>query len=96
MGYYINQDSNGKALPTKGIFKALIEDGGSEIETNFAGGASSGFKENLVCVVNNGNYEAAGYCYDIDEYRAFSDPNDFRLKRWLTHPKAKELSGYKL
>lgn len=95
MGYYINKDSKGNDLPAKGKFQALIDDGGTVVSTNMAGGASSGFKDNLICVASNGPFDAAGLAYDQNEYRAMSDPNDWRPKRWLTHPKAKELAGYK-
>lgn len=94
MGYYINTDSKGKELPSKGKFAALIADGGTEIPTNMSGGSSKGFIPDLVCIISNGAFDAAGYAYDEREYRDMSDPNDFRLKRWLTHPKAKKLSGY--
>lgn len=37
----------------------------------------------IVCVVNNGIFEAAGYCYSENEFLAFSDSNDRRSKTWL-------------
>lgn len=37
----------------------------------------------LVCVVQNGPFDAAAICYSLDELRAFGDPDDFRTKRWL-------------
>lgn len=94
MGYYVNVDSKGKELPQKGKFQALIEDGGTEVKTSMGGGATGGFQENLICVADNGTFEAAGYCFSEGEYRVFADPNDMRLKKWLTHPKAKELSNF--
>jgi hypothetical protein len=39
--------------------------------------------QSLLCVVNNGLFNAAGICYDEYEFRAFSDPDDKRKKRWL-------------
>lgn len=50
----------------------------------------------LVCVVNNGQFEAAAFVYDDYELRRFANPSDYRLKRWLVMPseRAKELSGY--
>ena len=39
----------------------------------------------LICVVENGNFDAAGLCYDDKEYEAFNRPfdEDPRMKRWL-------------
>ena len=43
--------------------------------------------EGVVCVVDNGRFEAAGYVYDENEYNAFSCPGDFRPKTWLVMSK---------
>lgn len=50
----------------------------------------------LICVVENGFFDAAGYIFSPDELQAFSDPNDDRRRTWLTMPKvlAESLSGY--
>jgi hypothetical protein len=37
----------------------------------------------IVCVVDNGPFEAAGYCYDRDEFNEFSSPGDYRTKTWI-------------
>ena len=37
----------------------------------------------LICVVDNGPFEAAGVCYDIGEYEVFTQPADGRPKQWL-------------
>ena len=42
----------------------------------------------LVCVVNNGSFEAAGYIYDQTEYEAATVPSDPRSKVWLLVEKA--------
>lgn len=49
----------------------------------------------LVCVVNNGPFEAAAYCYNEQEFDAFKEP-DGRSKVWLLmdRAKAEKLSGY--
>ena len=49
----------------------------------------------IVCVINNGAFEAAGYAYSPDELAAFSHP-DRRPKRWLVMDKATamKLSGF--
>ena len=51
----------------------------------------------LICVVNNGLFEAAAFIYNHHEYEAFNDPRDGRPKKWLVMDlgKAKELSGYR-
>lgn len=37
----------------------------------------------LVCVVQNGFFDAAGVCYDERELEAFTSPSDNRAKDWL-------------
>jgi hypothetical protein len=37
----------------------------------------------LICVVDNGPFEAAGICYDDKEFSAFNGTNDFRPRIWL-------------
>lgn len=84
MGKYINQNSKGETL---GLEKAkeLIADGATPITE------PKEWQEGLVCVVNNGFFEAAGYCYSPDELEAFKYP-DGRSRTWLHYPKAKELA----
>lgn len=91
MGYYINTGENvGKA-------EYLIERYGAQEMT----GSPRSLRDlpsdlGLVCVVNNGPFEAAGFVFSDRELEAFTEPTDYRFKRWLTMPldKAKELSGY--
>lgn len=92
MGYYIQRDDDenfGKA-------EFLIEKHGARLlptapEWNDTDG--------IVCVVNNGSFEAAGYCYSPSELKAFkadSGPRQ-RPRKWLVMDKAKaaELSNFK-
>lgn len=37
----------------------------------------------VICVVDNGPFEAAAYCHNLDEFRAFTLPDDDRPKTWL-------------
>lgn len=37
----------------------------------------------VVCVVNNGPFEAAAYCHSAAEFKEFSRPEDRRPKVWL-------------
>lgn len=46
------------------------------------------FKENIVVVVDNGMFEAAGYAYDEREYQYFCE-DDRRSKIFLDYPNAK-------
>ena len=50
----------------------------------------------LICVVDNGLFEAAAFCYNGDEFSAFSDPRDGRPKTWvvMAYDKACVLTGY--
>lgn len=51
----------------------------------------------IICVVDNGPFEAAAYCYNIDEFRAFNSPDDPRPKTWLlveNEDKVKELTRF--
>lgn len=77
MGYYIEVEKNlDKASQIMGKYGATQIDKPtkfSDIPNDRA----------LICVVNNGMFEAAGYCYDSQEYSEFSDPSDNRPKQWL-------------
>lgn len=48
------------------------------------------FTDNLVCVVDNGRFAAAAYCYDAEEFSRFSE-FDGRQKTWLIVPDANNL-----
>lgn len=85
MGYYINIDSKGTELPSLGKANHLIQDGAKQIPV------PQEWQEGIVCVVDNGFFEAAGYAYDEDEMEAFRHP-DGRRKIWLLYDKAKELA----
>lgn len=75
MGKYINQ-MNGTNLPGRGKAEFLLANGAKDILK------PSEFRENLVCVVNNGSFEAAGYAYNEAEFKVFREP-DGRPKRWF-------------
>ena len=51
----------------------------------------SKFKENLVCVIDNGMFAAAAYAYCEDERNEFAR-QDGRPKTWLIVPEAKTLA----
>lgn len=51
----------------------------------------------VICVVDNGPFEAAAYIYNLDEFRQFSRPEDNRPKTWLVVNNIEEihrLTGY--
>jgi len=76
MGKYVN-DINGVALGSSFRSKCdtLVEQGAKEVN-------GLNFEEDLVCVVDNGNFAAAGYAYDEGEYEEFTR-EDGRPKRWF-------------
>lgn len=88
MGYYINENSNGTGLPPNNKADYLILDGAVEIPK------PDKWMPNLVCVMHNGLFDAAGYAYNESEFRAFADPRDERPKTWLIYEHAVKLSGY--
>lgn len=86
MGQYINVNSKGESIGTSYQDKVnnLVADGATIV-------SGTSYEPNLVCVVNNGSFAAAGYMYSESEYRVFSNP-DGRPKTWLVHPQASELA----
>jgi hypothetical protein len=91
MGYYIQGPALGK------VFHLVNKYNANMVHVDDAEGALEDDKLAVICVVNNGAFEAAGYCFDHNEFLAFTDPKDDRPKTWLTmdKDKAEELSGYK-
>lgn len=85
MGYYINSTSKGQPLGRLKV-EQLCADGATIVDGNQ-------FVPNLLCVVDNGIFMAAGYCYSEAEYEEFKHP-DGRRRTWLVHPQAKKLSGF--
>lgn len=42
----------------------------------------------LICIVDNGAFEAAALAYDADEFAVFTDPEDERPKQFVLLDKA--------
>ncbi len=86
MGKYLNVDSRGGSLGTSYQQKLsrLIADGAIVV-------SPKDFQDDLVCVVDNGIFAAAGYAYDEREFEDFNRP-DGRPKTWLVYPYAKDLA----
>jgi hypothetical protein len=87
MGKYINQTSNG-FVGTSANAKALalIQDGAQAIPK------PKEFGPNLVCVVDNGIFGAAAYCYSEGEFKAFTDPSDTRPTKWFIWDKVEKFA----
>ncbi len=90
MGYYIEvPQSKGKAQQLVALHNAKIAaclTSLDEVPDDQA----------LICIVDNGPFEAAGYCYsqqELDDFSSF----DGRFKQWVLMDKAlaEKLSGYK-
>lgn len=87
MGRYVNQTSKG---PLGSSFeekcKGLIADGAERI-------TPTEFQENLVCVVDNFLFAAAGYAYNEREFREFNSDEDDRPKQWFVYEKAGQFAN---
>lgn len=89
MGYYIEGPSKGKVEYIIKNWKA--------VEIPQPGTFSSILPQHgLICVVDNGLFEAAGFCFDAQEFDAFTRPDDYRPKTWLIMPRdlAEKLAAF--
>ena len=85
MGKYVNITSKGAVGSSFGAkCDAILADGGKEIKQ------PKEFQKNLVCVVDNGYFGAAGYAYSESEMRVFQNAGDRRPKRWFIWDKVEE------
>lgn len=89
MGFYIEKTTKGERLPTVGKAQALVAAGDATLLPE----QPKQFVENLVCVVANGFFDGAGYCYSPEEFARFARP-DNRHKVWLIVPEVVALTGY--
>ena len=90
MGFYIQGPQSGKAKFLQTKYDCIVipqPKSYAEIEADLA----------LICVVDNGPFEAAAYCFSQGEFEAFTLPSDRRTKTWLLMDKqqAELLCGYK-
>jgi hypothetical protein len=94
MGYYIEVPVNRQ----KAEIIAHLYDGKivSELE---AANAMLDSTKGVICVVENRGmgFEAAGFCYNMAEFEAFTDSGDPRTKQFVVIPRelAKKYSGYR-
>jgi hypothetical protein len=85
MGRYINRTSKGPLGTSAGEkSRGLLEDGAREISK------PTKFEPNMVCVVNNGMFAAAGYMYKESEMQEFANPSDSRPKKWFIWDKVEQ------
>jgi hypothetical protein len=86
MGKYINDDTKGNSIGTtyREKIKNLINDGAIYTDGSY-------FKPDLVCVVDNGLFGAAGYCDTQGEFDQWHYP-DGRPRTWLTYPHAEKVA----
>lgn len=78
MGYYIET-----AMP-KGKTEIICKElDGIEISQDEAEFFIKEDMGAIVCVVDNGPFEAAAYCYNLNEFRVFTDKSDDRPRRWV-------------
>jgi len=88
MGRYINHTADGTPLPARGKVRALIADGA----TLYGGSLKNANLDTLICIVDNGPFEAAAWVHDAREVHDFADPQDHRLKVWMVYPHAKQVA----
>lgn len=91
MGYYIETDAiNGKA-------QYLVKNYGGKLVTRQEFLAADVKENGLIIVVNNGYFEAAGFCFNDGERQAFTDLSDDRPKQYviMNRSLAEKLTGYK-
>lgn len=85
MGLYLDRDEAGQPLQSKGKADQLIKSGAREIPRH-----ELKFQPFLVCVVDNGPFDAAGFAYTAQEYMVFKEDRSPRPRRWLVCPLAIE------
>ncbi len=91
MGFYIEVPGNkSKSTQLAELYGAGIMEAPPETFTDVPDGLA------LICVVDNGPFEAAALCYSALEFAAFNSPNETRPRTWLLMDQAKahELAGY--
>lgn len=88
MGMYLNKTSKGQMTSPKASMKLadLINDGAEPIDE------PKEWQDNLVCLVDNGSFGAAGYAYDEHEMNVFKKGYGGRSYVWLLYPNAKEFA----
>lgn len=91
MGFYI------ETATLQGKAEVIAREYGGQIVPKPASFADVPAGKGLVCVVQNGLFDAAGFAFDEREFEAFTEPGDHRSKTWvlMDYEKAAVLSGYR-
>ena len=89
MGKYINKTTKHSSIGASYMDKiaAICADGGNILNT-----APVAYKNNLVCVVDNGPFAAAAWCYNEQEFKNFTHPSDNRSKTWMWYPNVSQVA----
>ncbi len=89
MGYYVEVPQN------KDKVNKIIELFGGERVNKPKKFSDIAEDKALLCVVDNGPFEAAGFAYDEREFEAFSH-SDGRPREWMTMDRglAEKITGY--
>lgn len=85
MGKYIN----GEGMRTHGKARWCVVNIADTREVTLEEAKQAKPDEAVICVVNNGFFEAACYCANSKELEACNHPSDHRLKTWLLAPRDK-------
>jgi hypothetical protein len=95
MGYYLNYTRMNEPLPAIGKANILARSSGVEEISQPKSYDSVPSDKAIICVVNNGMFEAAGYAFCKEEFEVFTRP-DGRSKRWFLMDKqlVNDLTGY--
>lgn len=88
MGMYLERNSKGETLPRlKGI--GLIADDGVLLATGQYRGEWS---PDIVCVVDNGGFTAAGWAFNKEEMNQFQPTvRDTRPRAWIRYPHIRQV-----
>jgi hypothetical protein len=92
MGFYIqtakNRDKAQQIIEAHGAVEVTPEEARIAMDDNSKG---------VIVVLSNPSFDAAGFAFDLDEFEAFTRPDDRRLKKFLVMDRlaAKSLSGYR-
>jgi hypothetical protein len=94
MGYYLQAPGRfQKAQQLKVMY------GAQEVSREEAASFIHDLTKAVVCVVQNpGQFDAAAFCHNADEFRRFNQVSDDRPRRWLIfndRAQVEELTGYR-
>ena len=84
MGYYIN--------PVNETKEEFLEKHGQRVKKEELKIVSDSLP---VVLIDNGDFTAAGICYDEKELREFTDPQDYRPKKYYQVPREALIPFYK-